>query len=84
LAHLANLLYLKKGSVKTQKLRSKGIVVAPIITIQCVNDQCDCGPYYSFTFNPMIMKKTKIGLVGFAIAVTGLLSFHQPPASLIK
>jgi len=32
----------------------------------------------------MIMKKTKIALLGLAIAITGLLSFRQPATSLIK
>jgi len=39
---------------------------------------------YSFTFNPMIMKKTKITLLGLAIAIAGLVSFRQPATSLIK
>ena len=30
------------------------------------------------------MKKTKIALLGLTIAVAGLLSFRQPPTSLIK
>lgn len=34
--------------------------------------------------NPISMKKTKIALLGLTIAVAGLLSFRQPPTSLIK